>query len=593
VGELGVVAGVVNILGGSALAAPAAPGALVLAVADTSDFQTAGATLDIGPGLEQVPYVGVDDATGLVSLGQAINGTYDEGTTVNVQPDAVTRVAHVLVDDLPGGDALVARIPHALYPLLREGTRDVNEREPVVVDFDGADWVVTDVVAVRPTLDQLPVGSDGAFIVLDANGEIQGQLGGLSMGFDELHVGTLNSESIVSAGPLGAVTLYVNPTTGSDDYDGLLPAYDPVSGSGPTATIQAAIDSIPRFIQGDYVISCATGLYYEPLALLGFMGAGSVTIDGQDKTLTTLFGAVDIESCRCDTTLQNFRVDDDGSGNGAGTVYARDSGFVLVTNVDARANSLRAYAIRASASVMQVDTSSAFGGTSGAMQAQSGSIMRIFNCTGTGGIVCQWSIMFLTGTQPSGGTTSQNSGQIFGSYSGSSGSSGTSGSNKTKYWNASPSGSWRNSFGGGWRSDNDYAYEGDYGAGNHRGCYFYDWSDIRTTLSGKTLKSASIYLVRRSEGGVSAPVSIALGTHDLGAKSGVPATDAVGGVGSLAWGGAKWIGGGQVLTLVTRIRNATGNAKGIVAYQGDGSPYAILQGVRESGSAGKLKVTYQ
>jgi hypothetical protein len=186
---------------------------------------------------------------------------------------------------------------------------------------------------------------------------------------------------------------------------------------------------------------------------------------------------------------------------------------------------------------------------------------------------------------------SQNSGQFFGTYNGTTGSGGTSGANKTKYWSPLSSGSWRNAFGGQWRSDNDFAYQGDYGYGNHRGCYFYDWSDIRTTLSGKTLKSASIYLSRRAEGGVSGAQPIALGTHDLGGTSGVPATDAVGKVGSLAWGSAKWLGGGQVLTIVTRIRNATGNAKGAVAYESDGSPYAVLNGKRES-SSGRLKVTY-
>jgi hypothetical protein len=591
-GHLGFVTAVVQQPGGSALASPVAVGAVTLLVGDAADFEYTGGTLDIGPGVEQLPYVGVDDAAGTVALGQPTTQAYDEGTPVNIQPAAVQRLAYVHCDDLDGGDDLVARVPHGLYPLLREGIRAVTDQEPVVVDFDGSWWVVTNVVNVRPGLDTLPIDPGGALVVLDANGEITSQLSDLSIGFDELVVGRIISDSIVSASS-GSGTLYVDPLLGDDDLDGLLPVYDAVSGSGPVQSIQSALDRITRYVAGDWVVSLKTGEYFEPVTMLGFLGSGSLTIDGTNRTLTTLYGTFDIEGCRLDMTITNMRIDDDGSGDPSGSVFARNSSDLTVLSCDLRANSLKTFAGRANASIVWFNDCTASGGTNAALGYTAGSMGRIQNCTGTGpaGIRSDWSIVFISGTQPAGGAVSQNSGQFFGTYNGTTGSGGTSGANKSRYWSPTLSGSWRNAFGGQWRSDSDYAYQGDYGYGNHRGCYFYDYADMRSVLGGKTIKAASIYLIRRAEGGISGGVGIYLGTHDLAGKSGSPATDAVGKVATMAWGKGGWFGPAQVRTLVSRIVNNTGAAKGTVAYQSDGEPYAVLNGKKES-SSGRLKVTY-
>lgn len=80
--------------------------------------------------------------------------------------------------------------------------------------------------------------------------------------------------------------------------------------------------------------------------------------------------------------------------------------------------------------------------------------------------------------------------------------------------------SWRDTFGG-WRTDNDSIYQGEYGgAGNHIGCAFYG-SQVKT-LAGATVQAAYIK-ARRMSGGNFAAAATTLGHITESSKpSGMP-----------------------------------------------------------------------
>jgi len=70
-------------------------------------------------------------------------------------------------------------------------------------------------------------------------------------------------------------TYYVNGALGHDTYDGLAAAYDPMSGHGPKATIQAGIDAT---VTGwGYTVLVADGIY---------TGAGNKDLDFRGKAIT-------------------------------------------------------------------------------------------------------------------------------------------------------------------------------------------------------------------------------------------------------------------------------------------------------------------
>lgn len=145
--EHGAVMSVAEIVTGDELAVAASAGALILELVDAVDFTESGGVLKIGD--EIIGYSSADLDSDFVQLDTATTLAYDAGEPVLVQPDARERVATVQLDD--DGEAIEARVPHALYDRIDEGIRDVPEH--VSLDLDGGTWVIVDVIGREPVID--------------------------------------------------------------------------------------------------------------------------------------------------------------------------------------------------------------------------------------------------------------------------------------------------------------------------------------------------------------------------------------------------------------------------------------------------------
>jgi len=162
--EQGIVVSVAEVVMGDELAADAAAGAVQLVLVDAVDFDEDGGQAVIGG--ETVTYLSADLDTDTLALAAALVGSYVAGEPVTVYPEARERVATVQLD--VDGEAIAARVPHALYDRIPEGTRDVPDR--VTLTNDGGEWVIADVLGQEPVVDgsfidpatiPAPAASDG------------------------------------------------------------------------------------------------------------------------------------------------------------------------------------------------------------------------------------------------------------------------------------------------------------------------------------------------------------------------------------------------------------------------------------------------
>lgn len=146
-----------------------------------------------------------------------------------------------------------------------------------------------------------------------------------------------------------------------------------------------------------------------------------------------------------------------------------------------------------------------------------------------------------------------------------------------------------------WRTDNDDVYQGEYGFGDHRGCYFYGSNpfSILNTDGGRVIDKVEIYLVRKNGGGSSAAQGVDGYLHGYTsqpASSTAPVlSQGPESFGSFAWGEAKWV------TLPNdwgeKLRDGTHKGVGIWAGS-DQSPYVILDGRSVNSNRGRLRITH-
>jgi hypothetical protein len=107
------------------------------------------------------------------------------------------------------------------------------------------------------------------------------------------------SDVFVNATP-GPITLYVS-TTGNDSNDGL------TIGTA-LRNIQTAINRIPQIVNHAVTINVAAGTYTESLFITGFMGLGTINLNG-DTVVSGNYNINDIAvlQCRCSVSVTGFR----------------------------------------------------------------------------------------------------------------------------------------------------------------------------------------------------------------------------------------------------------------------------------------------
>jgi hypothetical protein len=141
---------------------------------------------------------------------------------------------------------------------------------------------------------------------------------------------------------------------------------------------------------------------------------------------------------------------------------------------------------------------------------------------------------------------------------------------------------------GGWRTDNDAVYQGQYGGGgNHTGCAFYGAGP--RSLAGATVLGAWIQVRRKSGGGITAaqPTTLRLVTQTT-RPGGAPTLGASTGGPSLAWGGVSSFG----IPASWAQAMVDGTAGGLAYFVSGGSPYVIFDGRGSYGPAFTLTISW-
>jgi hypothetical protein len=142
---------------------------------------------------------------------------------------------------------------------------------------------------------------------------------------------------------------------------------------------------------------------------------------------------------------------------------------------------------------------------------------------------------------------------------------------------------------GGWRTDNDFVYQGQWGGqGNHTGCAFY--GNGPRSLAGATVTGARIVVHRRGSGGITAPQSTTMrlvtekfrpgGAPTLGSTTGGP---------SLGWSGTNT---GFAVPTSWAQAMVDGTAGGLGFFVSVGSPYVIFSGRSDYGPAFTLTINW-
>ena len=99
------------------------------------------------------------------------------------------------------------------------------------------------------------------------------------------------------------LTLYVDAALGNDSNDGL-------TAGTALATIQAAVNKVPKYLVHAVTVSVAAGTYPETVRIEGFVGSGTFTLQGGATTadaVNYLVNKVEVFTCACKVVVQGFK----------------------------------------------------------------------------------------------------------------------------------------------------------------------------------------------------------------------------------------------------------------------------------------------
>lgn len=158
---------------------------------------------------------------------------------------------------------------------------------------------------------------------------------------------------------------------------------------------------------------------------------------------------------------------------------------------------------------------------------------------------------------------------------------------------ASGSSSWRDAYGGEWRTDvGSRVYQSQYGYGNHKGLWYYP--SMIAALTGKNVTRIQIHVRRATTGGAYGGVPLQFWLHNYaGQPVGEPGL--MNGP-TIVDGGNPSIGATVDIDLPPSWANQlrAGVAAGIAIHDPSASQsnYAYLEGVLEDPTSGRLTFTY-
>lgn len=377
---------------------------------------------------------------------------------------------------------------------------------------------------------------------------------------------------------------YVHNLDGTDENHGR-------STSFPKRTVQAVLNSLPRYLSGEIIIEMmGTGEdQEEDLDFKGFVGDGKIVIKSSSG-YKRLAGTISLRHCTVQIIFTECALKCSHSAElhvKSETCSKVEFEGVKFLGENKADDGIRGYYSHILVRGCQFDRYK-----NAAITSARGNLMAVENCSGDSNKYGVWAygggIVSGGGTAPKGTTsqTLESNGNILPTFTNAGGTvppdPPDTTETVTKYYDASSSGAWRENYGGEWNKN--VPYQGEYnGWGRYRGLWFH--GSQLSHLSGKTIKSMKIKVKRDSKGGRSGGVNVVFRTHNYTSKpSGTPSYSSSSVTSSFSWGQEKWV---DVTSLKSAFQN--GSAKGFAIYTSStsNSDYAIFTGKCQ------VKVTYE
>ena len=384
-------------------------------------------------------------------------------------------------------------------------------------------------------------------------------------GENQLHVGEdgVSAQSVtapnVAAAYDGPAEITVNPNYAD--------AWIEYQEGKAVRSLQQALDKINgKRLMYNVSITMDNTSHYERVDIHGVTGSGVLEVLGNGATF---YGGIAVQYCTAKVTIM-------GTGM---TVYAGTGKAVEVTgcsfvridgaNVSGSGTDGVYYTEGSKGLLWNCD----FAGFTNAVHASLTAHVIVNACTGSGALKASFGgIVAANGTMPTGGTTEVGNGKVWSSGSTATGGS-TSASSSTltaASYDAVTTATCRNS--GSWTSG-QLRQNFATGLGVCKGCVWFDNSAIRSALSGKTVRSATLRLHRVSGSGRSSAVQVtARGLTLTGASGTVPNSTSAAVYGGLsAMLGTIGNGDTVAMALPVNIVNAlvSGSINGIALYAGE------------------------
>ena len=390
-----------------------------------------------------------------------------------------------------------------------------------------------------------PANNENVLMEMSASGDV---------GFQALYADEVVSPSVVNA-YTGPATLYVYPA---------------LSGMAANAcrSLREALSRINgKALRYDVTVTFFTSeaetLYeMEGVEISGVTGPHTLRIEGMDrnKTLSTF---LTVSSCTARIELSCLNIRDcrglvGGTSKNSYLINARNNAFLSLTGCVLDLNNVTSNALQATASYVDLrycEIRSAYIGLG--LENATG---NLYYCKGqcTFSVFCMSGIAFCTGTVPSGGRTSSCNGQIF--DAGVTTDAGTTVAPQTPDSTTVQYATLTKSYRGGWRTDTVDVVQGVYsddgysaGLSWNYGCMWF--GGLRGVLSGKTVKSATLTLYRKTGSGSGAARTLYLCAITNAAASGAPTVVA-------NYGTIGTLGRAQQATFAIPLAAAEGLANG-------------------------------
>ena len=384
-------------------------------------------------------------------------------------------------------------------------------------------------------------------------------------GENQLHVGAdgVSAQSVtapnVAAAYDGPAEITVNPNYAD--------AWIEYQEGKAVRSLQQALDKINgKRLMYNVSITMDNTSHYARVDIHGVTGSGVLEVLGNGAIF---YGGIAVQYCTAKFTIM-------GTGM---TVYAGTGKAVEVTgcsfvridgaNVSGSGTDGVYYTEGSKGLLWNCD----FAGFTNAVHASLTAHVIVNACTGSGALKASFGgIVAANGTMPTGGTTELGNGKVWSSGSTATGGS-TSASSSTltaASYDAVTTATCRNS--GSWTSG-QLRQNFATGLGVCKGCVWFDNSAIRSALSGKTVRSATLRLHRVSGSGRSSAVQVtARGLTLTGASGTVPNSTSAAVYGGLsAMLGTIGNGDTVAMALPVNIVNAlvSGSINGIALYAGE------------------------